>query len=975
MNRKKWFGSAAAPLVLASLLLVAAAPAHAACGPDPASDGDTVTCSLTPDPDGFTSSGVNDLVIGNDTTTGPFDVSGSNNTLINNGTISGAPAVNFVGTSTGPSNVSNNGTITGNVILDFANLSNSGLITGNVTFGDSSDTLTIDFANPTDPVITGTVNGGGGSNDVFANVGSGTRSLDAAQFESFARLAKFGAGTLQLSSPDTFSTITVEAGTLDFDTTGTLAPFTFMRTQDSTVLTSPVDLVANQGEFYGTINVPQLTLGSVAGLGQTFFSGVINGDVVLDNSLTIESATVFIEDAVINGNLTQTANSEMIFDVNSDGTHDLLRVNGDVVADGVIIINKPLSVPAGSFADTFNVLEFTGSMSGSLATLDTSLGGNVISRIGPINASYISIGGVTALQIETLLATGACTVTGTTVVCDGTILQRFSARNDTAAIDGLDITVTDGSSISPSSGFVESAIEIENDTTLTIGAGALLTPGGGADGIVVRGGDNTVTLGGTVIQPRASQDAIHVSGFDRTTFDPLGGNQVVTLPGSEILLTATGGLTGEPANGIYLEGIASNRSSATVGGLIDIGPGSASAGVSLFTSSDATITETGRIIGSSKDGHGIDTVGSVFGFGVQTATVNGEITLSGVQARGVELKDDTQLTVGSSGNLTVLGDRSTNIAMQRFSTAETAGTLTASGPGSPSIAMVLENTLTNTGTVMATGAAGAYRIELDGLLSLRNNFFETTITPSGVLIQGPGNTLINSGLIGSANGAGVEANTAFIAAAFANENNPATNSNLLLDIIACDDPGRAFPCSDGAQAEFDRVTAALAAANPTIIDNKVGGTISGATFSILGSDFVEQVTNAGALPNGVSLGGGNDTLSLDASTGTIGGAINGGGGTGDVFNLIGGTFDISRPVGFETINVQSGATGKGSGTINGAVNVASGATVAPGNSIGTLTTIGDVVFNVGSILEIEAAAAGNADLWDITGSAAIEGGA
>ncbi|MDB5726702.1 MAG: outer rane autotransporter barrel domain protein, partial [Novosphingobium sp.] len=57
----------------------------------------------------------------------------------------------------------------------------------------------------------------------------------------------------------------------------------------------------------------------------------------------------------------------------------------------------------------------------------------------------------------------------------------------------------------------------------------------------------------------------------------------------------------------------------------------------------------------------------------------------------------------------------------------------------------------------------------------------------------------------------------------------------------------------------------------------------------------------------------------------------------------------------------------------GAVSVASGAAIAPGNSIGTIT-VGSIAFAPGSIYEVEANNAGQADRINVTGAAAIGGG-
>src|SRR5205085_2573467 len=70
----------------------------------------------------------------------------------------------------------------------------------------------------------------------------------------------------------------------------------------------------------------------------------------------------------------------------------------------------------------------------------------------------------------------------------------------------------------------------------------------------------------------------------------------------------------------------------------------------------------------------------------------------------------------------------------------------------------------------------------------------------------------------------------------------------------------------------------------------------------------------------------------------------------------------------------SGATLMGTGIV-GALSIASGGTVAPGNNgIGTLNVAGGVTFASGSIYQVEATASGQADKIMAGGIATINGG-
>lgn len=73
------------------------------------------------------------------------------------------------------------------------------------------------------------------------------------------------------------------------------------------------------------------------------------------------------------------------------------------------------------------------------------------------------------------------------------------------------------------------------------------------------------------------------------------------------------------------------------------------------------------------------------------------------------------------------------------------------------------------------------------------------------------------------------------------------------------------------------------------------------------------------------------------------------------------------------VDVASGATLGGHGVIDGNVTLVSGAKLAPGNSIGTLTVDGDVTLGAGSILEVESAPDGSSDRLISTGAVNLNG--
>jgi len=123
----------------------------------------------------------------------------------------------------------------------------------------------------------------------------------------------------------------------------------------------------------------------------------------------------------------------------------------------------------------------------------------------------------------------------------------------------------------------------------------------------------------------------------------------------------------------------------------------------------------------------------------------------------------------------------------------------------------------------------------------------------------------------------------------------------------------------------------------------------------------------------VNMGSGNDTVTIEAGS-SITGIINGGGGTdGLILSANSGdeSFDLFSVVNVETLEVKSGATWtlSGSSTFSGGITLNGGTlqgtttligdltvatgTLAPGNSVGTLTVNGAVSFASGTTLAIE----------------------
>jgi len=185
---------------------------------------------------------------------------------------------------------------------------------------------------------------------------------------------------------------------------------------------------------------------------------------------------------------------------------------------------------------------------------------------------------------------------------------------------------------------------------------------------------------------------------------------------------------------------------------------------------------------------------------------------------------------------------------------------------------------------------------------------------------------------------------------------------------------------------------------------EVGG---GATFDISASAISHTIGDlSGAAGSQISLGANQLTFGTSNTTAQIfAGAISGAGGIvkqgsgiaifsgantyGGATAINGGTLNVTGSIGGSTTNVNAGTILNVAGTVSSTTtNVNSGALltgtgttgtlnnsgiVSPGNSIGTITIIGNYTQNLGADLAIEINDDGTSDRLDITGNASLAG--
>ncbi|WP_268995514.1 autotransporter family protein [Microvirga roseola] len=137
------------------------------------------------------------------------------------------------------------------------------------------------------------------------------------------------------------------------------------------------------------------------------------------------------------------------------------------------------------------------------------------------------------------------------------------------------------------------------------------------------------------------------------------------------------------------------------------------------------------------------------------------------------------------------------------------------------------------------------------------------------------------------------------------------------------------------------------------------------TITNHGALIVDQAVS-GTMPNAID---GTGTLTKKGS-GTL--TLSGTSGLSGATTVEAGHLAVNGSLGNSIVTLMDGSLG-GTGTVGGIV-VGSGATVAPGNSIGTLKVAGDVAFRAGSVYQVEVNATGQADQIAATGAATLTGG-
>ncbi|WP_246670069.1 autotransporter outer membrane beta-barrel domain-containing protein [Bradyrhizobium stylosanthis] len=549
-------------------------PANALCAPDPATSGQTVTCSGT-DTDGFQAGvGVDSLnvnvlsgAIVNDNGAVSIGVNDSS-TVTNNGTLSAGSGLTGIGAGNF-NTVTNNGIITvidsglGIQVIDHNTVANAGTI----TTGDNGAAIWVNDNNTVTNSGALSVGAGGagvfsGQNNTITNTATGTITGgdDARGIFAVGGATVINAGTITVGDSGGFSGGILVVGNNNTVTNTATGRITVGQNAAGIFMAGDAQTASN----FGTITAGDLGVGIA-----------VQGD-----------------DAKVTNGGTITAGDSGSAGISAQGDRAVISQSGTInvgVGGAGIAYN-------GSSATVTNSGRITG---GDFAEGILALGdSNVVTNSGTITVGAAGVG----IDVSNFSTTNQVVNTGTITV----------------GASGIGITVSGGGSvfnsgtINAATGFAAIEFCSCGPNTLTLGPGSVI------NGAVLGAGTDTFQLGGTG-KDTFSLDligtALQYDGFstfnkvDSSTWTVTGtGNQDWNVLGGTLLLAGT------------INGTVTIASGGTFGGVGTVGTTSVNGGTLAPGNPTGTLTVSGDLSFTSASSYMVQVSGASNGLAVVTGT-------------------------------------------------------------------------------------------------------------------------------------------------------------------------------------------------------------------------------------------------------------------------------------------------------------------------------------------------------------------
>jgi outer membrane autotransporter protein len=558
-------------------------------------------------------------------------------------------------------------------------------------------------------------------------------------------------------------------------------------------------------------------------------------------------------------------------------------------------------------------------------------------------------GSLTKQGAGTLILSGSNTYTGGTTVSAGTLQGnttslRNNITNNSAVIFNQAAAGTYAGVMSGTGSLTKTGAG-----TLTLSGANTYTGGTTVSAGVLRG--TSASLQGDIVNDASVQ-------FAQTAAGTYAGN-----------MSGTGSLVKQNGGTLILSGTNTYTGGTTVSGGILQGNTTSLQG---NITNNATVTFDQAANGTFAGN--MNGTGALRKQGAGTLILSGANTYSGGTnvSAGTLQGDSTSLQRNITNNAAVVFDQNVN------------GTYTGNMSGAGSLTKQGSGTLILTGSNTYTGGTTVSAGTLQGnTTSLRNNitnnaavvFNQTTNATYGGVMSGTGSLTKTGGGTLTLSGAHTYTGGTTVSAGVLRGNSTNLQGDIVNDasVVFTQNANGAYAgnmSGIGSLTKQNNATLILSGTNTytggTIVS---AGTLQGNTASIQGNiansatvtfDQAGNGTYAGVVSGtGALRKQGSGTLTLSGNN-TYTGATTVSAGRLDVNGAIAGT-----------TTVQSGATLGGAGQVGSLIN---NGTVAPGNSIGTLTVNGNYTHNSGGTLEIEVDPAGPCDLLDVGGTATLNGG-
>ncbi|NER64969.1 hypothetical protein G3436_15215 [Pseudomonas sp. MAFF212427] len=635
--------------------------------------------------------------------------------------------------------------------------------------------------------------------------------------------------------------------------------------------------------------------------------------------------------------------------------------NGSALGSGTLTAANGTTLDSNQAVSLGNAIGLLGQLriGGSNAlTLDGDISGN--GGLLKAGAGTLTLGGGNTLS-------GATTVSGGSLIVNGSLASNTVTVNSGATVGGTGslggtLTVADGGHLSMRSGSTLSvgSLVLGADANLDAALGA---PVVGTAGLINVGGN--LTLDGKL-------NVTDIGGFDSGVYRlidytgtlinnglNIGSVPNGVVPGDLDVQTAINNQVNLVVGGTNNTVLFWDGSQTTGNGSVAGGSGVWSVGGTNWTNANGTVNQAWNDTFAVFQGTG----GAVTLDGVQTLNgmqfLDNGYTLSGdalALTNGASGTSNVRIGTGISATLDVAVNGNATLAKLEGGTLVLNGNNTYTG-----------GTQLNGGTLVAGSdtALGLGALSTQGGTTLDSNTavnLANAVVLNGSLTLAGSHDLTLSGVV-SGNG---ELNKQGASELTLSGNNTFSGA---LNVLS----GKLSLIGNTALGNAHLNVANNASASVFGVNNLNALTGSGALLLAAGSTLQVGARGASSVYDGSINGAGhltkigsgkqvlNGNSTVEGGTTVAAGSLIIGGAAGSNANLA------------SNVDVAMGAILGGHGTINGDINLASGATLNPGNSIGTLNVAGDINFNSGSTLVIEADPDGRSDRVIATGTVSLGG--